>query len=49
MTNLKNYHKKKLEDMNLAPVIQEKNINTVMVLYNKIIIKDKNKTIAPII
>jgi len=38
-----------LEEMNYAPVTQEKNTNTVMDLYNKIIIIDVNKIIDPTI
>jgi len=34
--NLKNYQKKKLEEMNLVHVIQGKNISTVMVHYDNI-------------
>ena len=46
MRILKNSLQKKLEETNFAPVIQEKNINTVMDLYKKIIINDKNNNIA---
>ena len=42
---LENYRQKKLVEMNLVLVTQEKNINTVMDLYNKAIINDKDKTI----
>ena len=49
MINLKNYHQKKLEEMSLVPVTQEKNTNTVMDLYDKIMIIDTNNIIAVVI
>ena len=49
MIILKNYHQKKLEEMNPVPATQEKNLNTAMDLYNKIMIIDKNKIIALVI
>ena len=49
MIILKNYHQKKLEEMNPVLVTQEKNSNTAMDLYNKIMIIDKNKIIALVI
>jgi hypothetical protein len=38
-----------LEEMNPVPATQEKNSSTVMDLYNKIMIIDKNKIIALVI
>ncbi len=49
MISLENYQQKKLGEMSHAPVTQEKNTNTVMDLYNKIIIIDKSKMIALVI
>ena len=49
MKNLNNCHQKKLEEMSLAPVIQEKNTNTAMDPYNRKIIIDMSKIIAPVI
>ena len=46
MINLMKFQKKKLEEMNHAHVIQERNINTVMELYDKIKIIDAIKIIA---
>ena len=43
MKSLNNYHQKKSEEMNLVLVIQEKNTNIVMDLYNKKIIIDKKQ------
>ena len=34
MKNLNNYHPKKLEETSPVPATQEKNTNTVMVLYD---------------
>ena len=48
MIILENYLQKKLEEMNPAPATQEKNTNTAMDLYNKIIIVDINKIINPV-
>ena len=49
MKSFKNCHQKKLEGMILAPVIQEKNINTAMDLYEIKVISDINKIIVIII
>ena len=49
MINLKNYHQKKLEETSPVPVTQEKNTNTVMDPYNKIMIIDTNNIIALVI
>ena len=49
MINLKNYHQKKLEETRPVPVTQEKNTNTVMDLYDKIMIIDTNNIIAIVI
>ena len=48
MKSLINCHQKKLEGTSLAPATQEKNTNTAMDLYNKIIIVDINKIINPV-
>ena len=48
MIILENYLQKRLEEMNPAPATQEKNTNTAMDLYNKIIIVDINKIINPV-
>ena len=46
---LDNYLQKKLEEMSSAPATQEKNINTAMDLYKKIIIIDINRIAIPVI
>ncbi len=49
MKSLSNCHKKKLEGMSLAPVIQARSTSTVTDLYNKKISIDKSKLIEPVI
>ena len=49
MKNLNNYHPKKLEETSPVPATQEKNTNTVMVLYKNIIITDNIISINAIV